>query len=244
MKIPLLRLITLFCSLLLAGLLLTLPLYKFDFRRFIKSRLFLKIMFWVPIFAVFVAVLYASNFVRLLLLIGILEAAGIEIFLAQKKYSTPLLLIYYALFILGFGHFILLAHQFTISFTDICIVIGIATVLADVGAFFFGNYLGRHKLPASLNRNKSWEGVLGEVMGALLGVLLLQAFVLKVPSLWIFLPLGIGSALGDLANSYVKRKLNITEWSHAIPGHGGFLDRFSSMAGSVTLVFYFLLAGF
>jgi phosphatidate cytidylyltransferase len=53
--------------------------------------------------------------------------------------------------------------------------------------------------------------------------------------------LGAGSALGDLTNSYVKRKLAIDEWGRAIPGHGGILDRFSSMAGSAVLVFYFLL---
>jgi CDP-diglyceride synthetase len=34
--------------------------------------------------------------------------------------------------------------------------------------------------------------------------------------------------------------LNIKDWSSAIPGHGGFIDRLSSIAGSTFLLYYFL----
>jgi phosphatidate cytidylyltransferase len=46
--------------------------------------------------------------------------------------------------------------------------------------------------------------------------------------------------LGDLANSYAKRLAGIKDWSRAIPGHGGFIDRLASLAGAATLLFYSL----
>lgn len=65
-------------------------------------------------------------------------------------------------------------------------------------------------------------------------------FINPVISIWLFLPIGLGSVVGDLANSFVKRKINIKDWGKAIPGHGGFIGRLSSLAGSAVCMFYFL----
>ena len=61
-------------------------------------------------------------------------------------------------------------------------------------------------------------------------------------SLWLWLPIGLGAILGDLCNSYVKRREHIKNWSQRIPGHGGYLDRFASLAGSLALVLLVLSA--
>ena len=77
-------------------------------------------------------------------------------------------------------------------------------------------------------------------MGAFLGILLLN-YVLGLNYSWLlFLPIGIGAAVGDMVNSIAKRINGIKNWSNLIPGHGGFLDRFCSLAGSVTLVYYYI----
>ncbi len=49
---------------------------------------------------------------------------------------------------------------------------------------------------------------------------------------------GLGTAYGDLLNSYVKRRLKIKDWGQSIPGHGGYSDRFSSMFGAVIVVYF------
>lgn len=239
--IPLAKLISTFCILLLTGILLTVPLFKFKWQKFLRSSLFVKIMFWIPIFLVFLCVLYMGNPARLTVLTVLLAAALLEfISKSRTKAHKFLVITYFFVFSLALSHFIFLEISYHNDFINLLITLTFASVLADVTAFFLGNYFGKHKLPEVLNKNKSWEGVLGQLMGALAGVLLVNSFIAPVISVWIFIPIGAGSAIGDLFNSFVKRKLNIKDWSRAIPGHGGFIDRFSSLAGSVMFTFYFL----
>jgi len=42
--------------------------------------------------------------------------------------------------------------------------------------------------------------------------------------------------VGDLAASWVKRRAHLKDFSNALPGQGGFLDRFDSLLGAMTLV--------
>jgi CDP-diglyceride synthetase len=245
-SVPLLRMCLLFCALLITGTMATLPLFSFDFKKFIKSSLFIKIMFWIPIFLVFVTSLYVGNYGRLVitvvfLLMGLRELLTVTKNLEIQKKSLLAPVVYYIFFMFALMHF------FFIGVTQQTIIVGLlatlcfGSVLSDVVAFFFGNYLGKHKLPKILNDHKSWEGVAGQVLGALVGVMLVRQFVLKTSTIYIFLPIGIGSAAGDLLNSFVKRKLGIKDWGNSIPGHGGYLDRLSSLSVAFLFTNYFLL---
>lgn len=241
-EIPLKHLVEVFSVLLVLGIAATLPLFKFNYQKFVRSSLFIKILFWIPIFSILVGVLYINNTVRMVFLVALLLAVFsefIKVFRGSK--DKRLLAAYFIVFACGLSHFYLLGNRYQPDFIGLLITLGFVTVLSDVVAFFFGNYLGIHKLPIWLNNKKSWEGVLGQLVGALLGVLIVNIFIVPVASLWLFLPLGVGSAIGDLANSYAKRKVSVKDWSNAIPGHGGFTDRLSSLAGSTALLFYFLL---
>jgi phosphatidate cytidylyltransferase len=242
-SVPLAHLIVLFCVLLVAGTLLTLPLYDFDYRRFIKTKLFIKIIFWIPIFLVFVGLLYMSNTARLLVWVLLLVLALgelLKIIRYSKTSNLVVPIIFYVAFSFALLHFFILGVVYKRQFVDLLITICFASVLSDVTAFFTGNYLGEHKLPAVFNKNKSWEGVAGQILGSLIGVVLVNKFVIQTPIMFIFLPIGIGAAVGDLANSYIKRFLDIKDWSNNIPGHGGYIDRLSSLAGSALLMFYFV----
>lgn len=239
--IPISHLVITFIILLAAGVGLTVPLFKFDYKKFIRSELFVKILFWIPIFIILVGVLYANNPIRLSVLIVLLGASLAEVVRVIRIKRRPLFAIYYVLFAASSACLIFIEMARPGEFVNILITLGFANVLADVAAFFAGNYLGRHKLPKIFNPRKSWEGVGGELVGALAGVLLVNQFVQPVLSLWLFLPIGLGSIIGDLANSYVKRQAGIKDWSRAIPGHGGFTDRLSSLAGSAALTYIFIL---
>jgi len=234
------KLIALFCGLFVLGVALTLPLFRFDWARFLRSPLYIKIVFWIPIFLIFLAALYSPNVGRIIILVLLIVGVCVEVATALRKRSYKFLAVsYLLLFVVAFGHFYLLGVQYSDIFMQLLVIICFASVLSDVVAFFCGKYLGRHKLPKSLNNNKSWEGVAGQILGALAGMLLVKAFIIPAAPLLLFLPLGVGSAMGDLVNSFVKRKIGIKDWSRAIPGHGGFLDRLSSLAGSVLLAYYF-----
>jgi phosphatidate cytidylyltransferase len=233
------RLLSTFLVLFLLGSLLTLPLYKFDVRALMRSSLFVKIVMWLPIFVLFVGILYWPAQLGVAIISVVLVATGLE---ARALYRSRMFIpLYWLAFAVAFLHFGLIGLFHHTLLQNLLITIGLGSVLSDVTAFFFGRYLGRHKLPPILNDAKSWEGVAGQILGALIGVLIVNRLVTPVVSLWIFLPIGLGAALGDLANSFVKRRAGIKDWSRAIPGHGGFLDRCSSLAGSALLTFYFLI---
>lgn len=236
--IPLRQLVGLFTSLLILGLAATLPLYRFDVARFVRAKVFIKILFWVPIFVVFVGFLYTSNAWRLLLLGTIAAAAIREALRNSQPKERRVVNMYLGFFVFAWLHLYLFGTLQAERATVLLMVIGMSSVMSDVGAFFSGNYLGKHPLPKAFNNKKSWEGVVGQLIGALVGVILVQWFVLPEVNLLLALPIGFGSAIGDMANSFVKRKVGIAEWSQSIPGHGGFLDRFASLAMAAMLTFY------
>jgi phosphatidate cytidylyltransferase len=117
---------------------------------------------------------------------------------------------------------------------------------SDTIAFFVGRALGRHRLAPSISPNKTWEGAIGGVFGAIIVSLL---FTLSTPfSLPLSYVQGIILAclvsvfgqFGDLAESLFKRILGVKESGNMIPGHGGFLDRMDSVvfAGIIVYLYY------
>ncbi len=106
---------------------------------------------------------------------------------------------------------------------------------ADVGAYFTGKNLGRHKLAPAISPGKTWEGLAGGLALALLvGWAARQLFGLGGhihPGLWLALVAAVSliSVVGDLVISLLKRQAGLKDSSQLIPGHGGILDRFDSL---------------
>ncbi len=119
----------------------------------------------------------------------------------------------------------------------ICIVLG-SIWACDSLAYYCGKMLGRHKLFERVSPNKTWEGALGGLAGAVAGTLLVRYFFLAAgQSVWldvqqaatIGLISGSLGQIGDLAESWLKRDAGVKDSSSIIPGHGGVLDRFDSL---------------
>lgn len=114
--------------------------------------------------------------------------------------------------------------------------------LNDVAAFVTGRLVGRRKLRPALSPGKTWEGAAGAVVAVAAGAWLLRWLVpaYSGPHLAAAAVLiSAGSTLGDLALSVIKRDLGIKDWSDAIPGHGGVLDRVNSLVFTVPLFFHY-----
>lgn len=237
----LIRLFFLLLTLMFFGVLLTLILYKFNITKFKESGLSTKIFFWFPIAAIFIFFVFANNTIQLIGLSVLILLISYEYFRVRGILSkNRLLFISYFIFLIsGFLHLAFLKILQT-DITSLLLVLGISSAISDVTAFFIGNYFGKHKLSSFINPNKSWEGIFGQIIGAFIGVLLIKLFIVSTVSILLFLPIGIGSAIGDITNSYMKRKVNLISWSNFIPGHGGFIDRFSSLTVSSLLTFYYL----
>lgn len=123
----------------------------------------------------------------------------------------------------------------------------LVTFATDTGAYAVGRLVGRHKMAPSISPNKTWEGAIGGVLGAVLAAWGLSV-VFELPlAVWQAIALGgavsIAGQLGDLSESMLKRRAGADESSHILPGHGGILDRLDSVVFTIPLVYYFVTGG-
>jgi phosphatidate cytidylyltransferase len=118
----------------------------------------------------------------------------------------------------------------------------VPTVAYDVGGLFVGRSAGSRALsPAS--PNKTVEGLAGGmflalVAGVLFGVLGVFPFEGWGDGLKIGLVAALAAPVGDLAESLVKRDLDIKDMGSLLPGHGGLLDRFDALLFVLPAMWY------
>jgi len=121
------------------------------------------------------------------------------------------------------------------------------TFASDSAAFLIGKTLGRHRLAPQVSPNKTWEGTIGGIIGA---VLVSLFFILPTPlnlqlswgqAMLLGLLVSIFGQLGDLVESLFKRNMGVKESGRLIPGHGGFLDRMDSVVFAGIVVYYYVI---
>lgn len=110
-------------------------------------------------------------------------------------------------------------------------------VMSDVAGYFAGRMIGGPKFWPKVSPKKTWSGtVAGWIGAALVGL----GFVLagKGGVLLILLSpvVAFAGQLGDIWESWMKRRAGIKDSSQLIPGHGGLLDRFDALIGATVLV--------
>lgn len=101
----------------------------------------------------------------------------------------------------------------------------------DTFAFLAGKFFGKTKLFERISPKKTWEGLIGGFVFALLFAVVISflfdsnQMVFWIVSVFVIVPAAI---FGDLIESLLKRSLNIKDSGNMIPGHGGILDRFDA----------------
>lgn len=111
---------------------------------------------------------------------------------------------------------------------------------ADTGAYFVGRQWGRLKLIPNVSPGKTLEGSLGGLLVALL--VAIAGYCLFEPRNgvgWFIVALSVAliSILGDLFISLLKRRANVKDSGHLLPGHGGILDRLDSAIAAFPLFY-------
>ena len=167
----------------------------------------------------------------IIVIAGLVEIIRLQKKKPQKKTAFYAILLVYLLISTGFYFFgnlsqsILLFTLFSVcTFDAFCQIVG--------------QLLGKNKI-CSISPNKTYEGLLGGffmsvctffIIGKILEITALNTIVLGF-GICVF------SFTGDLAASWIKRKYNVKDFSSALPGQGGFLDRFDSFITAGAFVF-------
>lgn len=117
----------------------------------------------------------------------------------------------------------------------------------ETGAYVTGKSFGRKKLFESVSPNKSWEGLIGGSILALLAAWVISIYYTNLTSFnWLVITLIIiiMGSFGDLFESMLKRSFNAKDSGNILPGHGGILDRFDGVlfAAPFVLAYLFLIS--
>lgn len=129
---------------------------------------------------------------------------------------------------------------FVLAFTLILMVWG-----SDIFAYFIGKNFGKRLLAPNISPKKTWEGVIGGLIGALFALTLCWLALPDFPfELVLMLPLAlvvcIAGPFGDLFASRLKRAVDVKDSSALLPGHGGFFDRFDAMLAVMPAAYVYL----
>jgi phosphatidate cytidylyltransferase len=116
--------------------------------------------------------------------------------------------------------------------------------VGDIGAYFAGKRLGRHRMTPVLSPKKTWEGLIGGLLASTLAAVAVQMVYPLFTALWMAvgfgLTVGLAGVLGDLAESLIKRDAGQKDASTVVPGFGGLLDVIDSVLFAAPVAYCWL----
>jgi phosphatidate cytidylyltransferase len=115
----------------------------------------------------------------------------------------------------------------------------------DIGAYFTGRLIGRHRMTPVLSPKKTWEGAAGGLGFAVAVALGLNSLTPVIPggavgTVAFGLSVGLAGMLGDLAESLVKRDCERKDASQTVPGFGGILDVVDAILFAAPVAYWWL----
>lgn len=141
-----------------------------------------------------------------------------------------------------FSFLVIVREQYGLLWTVFGMVV---TWLTDTGAYFGGLRYGKRKLAVKISPKKTIEGSISglvvSLVGSIIFALIFGQSVFKLALM--ALVLSLSAQLGDLVESALKRERAVKDSGSILPGHGGILDRFDSLAFVFPMLFtllYFL----
>ena len=121
--------------------------------------------------------------------------------------------------------------------------------MTDIGAYFTGVFLGKHKLIEDVSPKKTIEGSIGGIIICVISYFVFGWIVFGLENMNIVffivaaVIISVVSQIGDLVMSVIKRYFGIKDFGKIFPGHGGMLDRFDSISAvALALCAIFLFA--
>ncbi|MGV8937046.1 MAG: phosphatidate cytidylyltransferase [Allorhizobium sp.] len=112
----------------------------------------------------------------------------------------------------------------------------------DILAYFTGRAIGGPKLAPRISPGKTWSGAIGGTVAGIAGGVGVALVYFQTVGIWVplvALMLSVASQIGDLFESFIKRRFGVKDSSHLIPGHGGVMDRVDGLVFACFAAFLF-----
>lgn len=146
----------------------------------------------------------------------------------------------FTLAILGAGYALVVVRE-AMGLPTLFWIVG-TVVASDVLGYFVGRRLGGPRFWPAISPKKTWSGTIAGWAGALV---LALALLIAGQAGWTVLFAGplvaLAGQFGDIAESWLKRRVGVKDSSDLIPGHGGVMDRFDAMSGALLLALVLLV---
>ncbi len=183
---------------------------------------------WLGAGALALVLLLHSPFALVLLLLP-----GLASFVRPRLHPVAVAVYATLLMLSGYG---IVALRETAGLTAIFWVLAVV-IASDLAGYFVGKGVGGPKFWPAISPKKTWSGTAaGWVAAAVVGA----AFVLAGQGTWALVAVSplvaLAGQMGDIGESWIKRRAGVKDSSHLIPGHGGALDRFDALTGAVLAV--------
>jgi phosphatidate cytidylyltransferase len=185
--------------------------------------------------------IYLPSIVFTCILLAILAAIILFEWCNFFDISTPLFWVTLPFYpVLPFA--LLIAMNHNPEYRDLLLFLFILVSSHDTGSYIVGKACGKNPIAPRISPGKTWEGFAGGFLFACTG-LSLVLWERGIYKPWWFIAgftfiVCVLALLGDLFESYLKRRVRIKDSGDLLPGHGGFLDRFD---GILFAVFFFYL---
>jgi phosphatidate cytidylyltransferase len=127
----------------------------------------------------------------------------------------------------------------------IILTVFFGVIATDTLAYYTGKSLGKHPLFPRISPAKTWEGLIGGILGCGAFVFFMTQYFLQPLQLQplqiaiLVLICSVGSQIGDLVESMLKRAVSAKDSGAILPGHGGILDRTDGLLFIAPIAYYF-----
>ena len=191
---------------------------------------------------IFYSCIYQQNIFFLnLLLTFLIVQLNIELYNVTKKSKSIIFGVLIPIFYIILP--ILIIQKIKLEFGyNYLLFVTFMTWINDISAYVIGKKIGKHKL-SNISPNKTIEGFLGSlIISVIICHYLITVLNIELSINYIYLGalISLSCNMGDLFESFIKRKFRKKDSGKIMIGHGGILDRLDSLLLSAPL-FYIIL---